>query len=69
MAPAREYLRERGPKVATLKSLFALSCNRCAYQDPATGEGCEEILARPQLAENDCRGGSHSRRERRISSF
>src|ERR1039458_8886686 len=34
--------------VATAKILFALSGNRCAFADPATGLGCEKELARPE---------------------
>jgi hypothetical protein len=34
--------------VATAKMLFALSGNRCAFADPATGVACENDLARPE---------------------
>ncbi len=35
------------PKPATVRKLFALSGNRCAFRDVDTGAGCEQELARP----------------------
>jgi hypothetical protein len=38
--------RDGKPSAETRHYLLTLSGNRCAFQDPQTGRGCEHVLAR-----------------------